>query len=75
MLSGFARLAVPDMLVREDRLPEDLAHLARAAGIANLVLDGMTAPIPDVLRDRKLAEAAQAAYLRDYVTFGFDLMP
>ena len=75
VLSGFARLAVPDMLVREDRLPEDLAHLARAAGIANPVLDGMTAPIPDVLRDRRLAEAAQAAYLRDYVTFGFDLMP
>ncbi len=75
VLSGFARLALPDLLVRENRLPEDLAHLARAAGIADPMLDGMTAPIPDALRDRTLAEAAQAAYLRDYVTFGFDLMP
>ena len=76
ILSGFARFAVPDMLVREDRLAEDLGHLARAAGIEDAGLDKVAAaPVPDALRDPKLAEAAQAAYLRDYVTFGFDLMP
>lgn len=76
VLSGFARFAVPDMVVREDRLAEDLAHLARAAGIEDARLDGiMPAPVPDALRDPGLAEAAQAAYQRDYVTFGFELMP
>ena len=33
------------------------------------------APVPDALRDKALIDAAQAAYLRDYVTFGFDPMP
>ena len=76
VLSGFARLAVPDMLVREERLAEDLGHLARAAGIEDARPDGMApAPVPDGLRDPNLAHAAQAAYLRDYVTFGFDPMP
>ncbi|MTE00645.1 hypothetical protein GIY56_10125 [Paracoccus sp. YIM 132242] len=76
VLSGFARFAVPDLLVREDRLAEDLGHLARAAGIEDAGLDKVAAvPVPNALRDPKLAEAAQAAYLRDYVTFGFDLMP
>ena len=76
ILGGFARLAVPDMLVREDRLAEDLAHLARAAGVEDARLDGVEpAPVPDALRDKALAEAAQAAYLRDYITFGFELMP
>ncbi|MCZ0963018.1 hypothetical protein [Paracoccus benzoatiresistens] len=76
VLSGFARFAVPDMLVREDRLAEDLGHLARAAGLSDARADAVSpAPVPDALRDPKLAEAAQAAYLRDYITFGFELMP
>ncbi|WP_103171979.1 hypothetical protein [Paracoccus sp. SY] len=76
VLAGFARFALPDMVVREDRLAEDLDHLARAAGVKNARLDGVQPPqVPDALRDPGLAEAAQAAYGRDYVTFGFDLMP
>ncbi|WP_374299664.1 hypothetical protein [Paracoccus sp. (in: a-proteobacteria)] len=76
VLSGFARFASPDMLVREDRLAEELDHLARMAGIGDARLDGLApAAVPDILRDPRLAEAAQAAYLRDYVTFGFELMP
>ncbi|MDQ1901442.1 hypothetical protein RAH32_13410 [Paracoccus sp. WLY502] len=76
VLAGFARFALPDMVVREDRLAKDLGHLARAAGIDETRLDGVAAaPVPEALRDPRLAEAAQAAYLRDYITFGFDLMP
>lgn len=76
VLSGLARLALPDMVAREDRLAEDLGHLARMAGIEDARPDGLApAPVPDALRDRTLARAAQAAYARDYVTFGFDLMP
>ena len=76
VLSGFARFATPDMVVREDRLAEDLDHLSRMAGITDPKL-GTIAPaaVPDSLRDKALIDAAQAAYLRDYVTFGFDPMP
>ena len=76
ILAGFARFATPDMLVREDRLAEDLAYLVQAAGIEAPMPDkASSALVPDALRDKTLAEAAQAAYLRDYITFGFDLMP
>ncbi|TBN40488.1 hypothetical protein EYE42_08855 [Paracoccus subflavus] len=76
VLSGFARFALPDMLVREDRLAEDLVHLARTVGFSGAGPAALTpAPVPDALRDPVLAQAAQAAYLRDYVTFGFGLMP
>ena len=76
VLSGFARFATPDMVVREDRLTEDLDHLSRMAGIADAKLETVApAPVPDALRDKALIDAAQAAYLRDYVTFGFDPMP
>ncbi|SNR32316.1 hypothetical protein EYF88_03350 [Paracoccus sediminis] len=76
ILAGFARLAVPDMLAREDRLAEDLHHLAHAAGIEDARLETLEpAVVPDALRDRTLIDAAQAAYLRDYVAFGFDPMP
>ncbi|WP_295048561.1 hypothetical protein, partial [uncultured Paracoccus sp.] len=58
ILSGFARFAVPDMLVREDRLAEDLAHLARAAGVPETRLEGLKpGPIPDALRNPGLADA------------------
>ena len=76
VLSGFARFAVPDMLAREDRLAEDLRHLARAAGIEDSRLDVVApAMVPTALRDKTLAEAARAAYGRDYIAFGFDLLP
>ena len=46
------------------------------AGIADAKLETVApAPVPDALRDKALIDAAQAAYLRDYVTFGFDPMP
>ena len=63
-------------MVREDRLTEDLDHLSRMAGIADAKLETVApALVPDALRDKALIDAAQAAYLRDYVTFGFDPMP
>lgn len=69
VLAGFARFGAPDLVAREDRMAEDLGFLARAAGIGR---DGpMPAPVPDVLDDPALRRAAKAAYLRDYVGFGF----
>lgn len=74
ILAGMARFSVPDLLVREDRLPEDLDFLARSAGI-DAPDDCAPVPMPEGLRDPSLAKAAQMAYLRDYVSFGFDLLP
>ena len=69
VLAGFGRFGAPDMVAREDRMAEDLGYLARSLGIDR---DGPAAePPPAVLDDPALRKAAKAAYLRDYVAFGF----
>ncbi|MDO5369667.1 hypothetical protein [Paracoccus sp. (in: a-proteobacteria)] len=73
VLAGFARFGAPDLVAREDRMAEDLGFLARAAGIER---DGPAPePLPAVLDDPALRKAAKAAYLRDYVAFGFPERP
>ncbi|WP_265502046.1 hypothetical protein [Paracoccus beibuensis] len=70
VIAGFSRFSTPDMLIREDRLAEDMPILAGAAGIV-----GAGAPraqaMPNFLLEKSLIDAARAAYLRDYVAFGF----
>ena len=74
-LQGFAQFAMPDLLVREERMAEDLACLAAMAGVtapAFPTTEADTAPV-------KLAEiwvpdlesVAQETYARDYMQFGF----
>ena len=73
VLAGFARIASPDLVAREDRMAGDLGFLARAVG---LDCDGpVPEPLPQVLDDPALRKAAKAAYLRDYVAFGFPDRP
>ena len=73
IIAGFSRFGLPDMLLREDRLAEDLAHLCRAAGIDDPHLEAIAPePLPDFLDDKTLKQAAKAAYQKDYVSFGFD---
>ncbi|PYF11838.1 LPS sulfotransferase NodH [Rhodobacter viridis] len=74
-LQGIAQFALPDLIAREDRLPDDLAALAQAVGIEAPVFtapQGDTAPVklaevwmPD------LEQAAADTYSRDYMQFGF----
>ena len=74
-LQGFAQFALPDLIAREDRLGEDLAHLAGVVGAKALpfpMVEPDTAPVklasiwrPD------LDQAAQDTYSRDYMQFGF----
>ena len=72
MIAGFSRVASPDMLIREDRIADELPTLARAAGIDDARLAGLKVqPMPDFLRDKALLQAARQAYLRDYIAFGF----
>lgn len=70
VLAGFARFSVPDLVAREDRLAPDLMALAAMAGIEAADAPGPEKQ-PDFLHDRRLMAAARAAYLRDYVAFGF----
>lgn len=73
VVAGFARFVAPDMILREDRLAEDLPPLLSAAGI-----DPSAVPLPqperqpDLLAIKPLRQAARQAYLRDYIAFGFE---
>lgn len=71
VLAGFARVSPPDLVLREDTLARDLGWLAQSAGIADTPAP-LDDPMPGFLNDTALRKAAQAAYLRDYITFGFD---
>ena len=70
VLSGFARFISPDQILREATLPRDLAWLAEAAGLPSPP-EPAPEPMPDFLSEKSLQQAARAAYLRDYVQFGF----
>ena len=72
VIAGFARVASPDMLIREDRLVRDLPLLAENAGLDDPGLEHLKiAPMPEFLREASLLQAAKQAYLRDYIAFGF----
>ena len=73
VISGFARFSTPDMLIREDRLMQDMAVLSGAAGVADAGLHHLESDaMPEFLLRKPLIEAARAAYLRDYIAFGFE---
>ncbi|MFV0299702.1 MAG: hypothetical protein ACK5IP_02255, partial [Paracoccus sp. (in: a-proteobacteria)] len=75
-LAGFSRFATPDLLLREDHLARDIGWLAASVGLDPARI-GMPASerFPDFLSDPAILKAARAAYLRDYVGFGFDEAP
>lgn len=73
VLQGFGNFQPADLVVREDRLAEGLAYLAGELGL------NAPAPATDTMAQEALAEiwtpemegAAQEAYTRDYMGFGF----
>lgn len=74
VLQGFAQFAVPDMIAREDRLAEDLAHLAAAVGRPVPPLKAAEPVAPFALADvmtEEIDALLREAYQRDYVAFGF----
>jgi LPS sulfotransferase NodH len=72
-VSGFSRFATPDMLIREDRLSDDIAMLAGAAGVDSSKLTALIPEkMPEFLLKKSLVAAAKAVYLRDYIAFGFE---
>lgn len=75
VLSGFAELGSPDLVLREDELAEELPHLARRIGRmqpAELALAPADQPYAlDEIYDAALEAEISKIYQRDYVMFGF----
>jgi LPS sulfotransferase NodH len=75
LLQGIASISLPDMIVREQALGEDLSHLAEHVGINSIpVMGGTDHPHQNRLTaiyDATIEDAARAAYARDYAAFGF----
>ncbi|MFD1796698.1 hypothetical protein FQV27_12815 [Paracoccus aurantiacus] len=74
VIAGFSRFLSPDMILREDMLSRDFGWLAEAAGVTAPDV-GAPEAMPDFLSDKPLQQAARAAYLRDYIQFGFTNQP
>lgn len=75
VLQGFSDFALPDMVLREDRLEEDLAILAAQIGKAAMpAVAGDTDAYRERLAeiyDAEVEEAVRDIYQRDYMSFGF----
>lgn len=73
VLQGFAGFQPVDLVIREDRLAEGLAFLAREIGTTAPPLqpDTSAAAALAAIHDASLEQAAEAAYARDYMGFGF----
>lgn len=76
LLSAIAQFSVPDRVIREDALPEALAALADEAGVEAPEFSGSYSvptqfSLADVATD-EIQSAAEAAYRRDYMMFGFE---
>ena len=73
-LQGFCEFGPPDMVLREDRLEDDLAILAAQIGKDTMPTLGVTDPHADRLAeiyDQDVKDAAWDTYQRDYIAFGF----
>ncbi|MGJ8589283.1 MAG: sulfotransferase family 2 domain-containing protein [Yoonia sp.] len=75
LLQGMAQFALPDHILREETLAEDLAFLARQVGLPQLPTLADTAHRwqgrLSAIYDPALEAAARDAYARDYAAFGF----
>ncbi|SFB11880.1 hypothetical protein SAMN05421688_3023 [Poseidonocella pacifica] len=74
IISGFGKFWPPDLIAREDRLPEALDFLCHEVGAVPTPAVLPEAPLPislESIYDAELEAAARAAYTRDYVFFGF----
>ncbi|MEQ9260116.1 MAG: sulfotransferase family 2 domain-containing protein [Roseovarius sp.] len=74
-LQGMAQFSLPDMILREEEMPELLPMLARVAGCKTAAKpESAPADRPFSLAEtytREMEELAEQIYQRDYVIFGF----
>ena len=75
LLHAIGQFALPDRIIREDRLNSDLKNLSSEVGIdAPEMTDGFEVTTPFALSEfvtDDIQNAAATAYRRDYVMFGF----
>ena len=73
VLQGFAGFQGPDLVIREDRLAEGLSWLAAEIGLEPppAPQDRAAAAALEAVWTPALEDAAQDAYARDYMGFGF----
>jgi LPS sulfotransferase NodH len=73
VLQGFAGFQGPDLVIREDRLAEGLSYLAAEIGLKAhpAPQDDAAAEALRAIWQPALEDAAQEAYARDYIGFGF----
>jgi LPS sulfotransferase NodH len=74
VLQGFAGFQTPDLVIREDRLDQGLAFLAAELGLTDpppAPIDRAAVEALEQVWTPELEAAAQDAYARDYIGFGF----
>ncbi len=74
LIQGFAQVQSPDLLIREDKLNDGLAHLCADLGLGAKPLPTAADKYPYPLAELygpDLEAAAREAYWRDYEGFGF----
>ena len=74
VVQGFASFIPPDVVIREDDLEAELAFLAKSVGVDDAPAIAAIDPYAELLTriyDADIEKAAQDAYQRDYMTFGF----
>ncbi|MGC9417403.1 MAG: nodulation protein NodH [Rhodovulum sp.] len=75
VLEGFAQVVLPDMVVRAERLADELPMLAAQLGVTPPALpapQGDPAPVPlAAIYDDEIEGAARDAYQRDYMGLGY----
>jgi hypothetical protein len=74
-LQGFAEFASPDLILREERLEEDLGIVAAQVGKSTMpkiadVTDPHAALLAEIYDD-EIEAAVHDVYQRDYIMFGF----
>jgi LPS sulfotransferase NodH len=73
-IQGFGELTLPDRIIREADLAEELEELAQRVGVPPVVLPDAPEDFPFRLADiydDEIEDLAADAYQRDYMTFGF----
>jgi hypothetical protein len=75
-LEGFGEFTLPDRVIREEDLAIELPQLLVQIGHnGNIDVGSVDGDVPFALADiydAEIEKAAQSAYQRDYMMFGFD---
>ena len=76
IIQGFGNFALPDIIIHERDMDEELLWLASKVGVESPRLPVREEPVGNYsladIYDQELEKVAQATYSRDYMVFGFN---